>query len=237
MASPDRPKKTPGRPKKIKEEPNTPTPTDNLKQENQKLRKELDELKQLILDLTQNQSQPTEKIATINKIEIDDDNEYSEIKPNKYIKVMSLNFGKLVLSTEGKGRGKVFEFPKFGDVRNIVYTDLANLIHNHQSFAEKGRFYIFDKQVVKNHGLVEYYEKLLTKEMIEKILDYNKDDIVNLFKNATDAQQETIINLLIKKLVAGEELDINKIDIISRLSSVDIYKIANEKIEAKNNTE
>jgi hypothetical protein len=237
MASPDRPKKTPGRPKKIKEEPNTPTPTDNLKQENQKLRKELDELKQLILDLTQNQSQPTEKIATINKIEIDDDNEYSEIKPNKYIKVMSLNFGKLVLSTEGKGRGKVFEFPKFGDVRNIVYTDLANLIHNHQSFAEKGRFYIFDKQVVKNHGLVEYYNKLLTKEMIEKILDYNKDDIVNLFKNATDAQQETIINLLIKKLVAGEELDINKIDIISRLSSVDIYKIANEKIEAKNNTE
>lgn len=237
MASPDRPKKTPGRPKKIKEEPNTSTPTDNLKQENQKLRKELDELKQLILGLTQNQSQPTEKIATINKIEIDDDNEYSEIKPNKYIKVMSLNFGKLVLSTEGKGRGKVFEFPKFGDVRNIVYTDLANLIHHQQSFAEKGRFYIFDKQVVKNHGLVEYYNKLLTKEMIEKILDYNKDDIVNLFKNATDAQQETIINLLIKKLVAGEELDINKIDIISRLSSVDIYKIANEKIEAKNNTE
>jgi len=226
---------SPGRPKKIKEETNTPT--DNLKQENQKLRKELDELKQLILGLTQNQVRSTEKITTINKIETDDDNEYSEIKPNKYIKVMSLNFGKLVLSTEGKGRGKVFEFPKFGDVRNIVYTDLANLIHHQQSFAEKGRFYIFDKQVVKNHGLVEYYEKLLTKEMIEKILDYNKDDIVNLFKNATDAQQETIINLLIKKLVAGEELDINKIDIISRLSSVDIYKIANEKIEAKNNTE
>lgn len=228
---------SPGRPKKIKEETNVPTPTDNLKQENQKLRKELDELKQLILGLTQNQVQPTEKITTINKIETDDDNEYSEIKPNKYIKVMSLNFGKLVLSTEGKGRGKVFEFPKFGDVRNIVYTDLANLIHHQQSFAEKGRFYIFDKQVVKNHGLIEYYNKLLTKEMIEKILDYNKDDIVNLFKNATDAQQETIINLLIKKLVAGEDLDINKIDIISRLSEVDIYKIANEKIEAKNNTE
>lgn len=237
MASPDRPKKTPGRPKKIKEEPNTPTPTDNLKQENQKLRKELDELKQLILGLTQNQSQPTEKIATINKIEIDDDNEYSEIKPNKYIKVMSLNFGQLNLTTAPKGQGKLFTFPKFGDVKNIIYSELADIIHNHQSFAEKGRFYIFDKQVVKNHGLVEYYEKLLTKEMIEKILDYNKDDIVNLFKNATDAQQETIINLLIKKLVAGEELDINKIDIISRLSSVDIYKIANEKIEAKNNTE
>lgn len=227
---------SPGRPKKIKEETNTPT--DNLKQENQKLRKELDELKQLILGLTQNQvqSQSIENISTSN-IDINDEDEYSPIRPDKYIKVMSLNFGKLVLTTESKGRGKPFVFNKFGDVKNIVYADLVNLIHYQQSFAEQGRFYIFNKQVIKNHGLVEYYEKFLTKEMIEKILDYSRDDIVNYFKNATKTQQETIVNLLIKKLVAGEDLDINKIDIISRLSEVDIYKIANEKIEAKNNTE
>jgi hypothetical protein len=223
----------PGRPKKVTEEKNNPP--SSIEQENLKLRNELEELKKLVLGLTQVQ-QPSEKSVSINK-DINEDCEYSEIKPNKYIKVMSLNFGQLNLTTAPKGQGKLFTFPKFGDVKNIIYSELADIIHNHQSFAEKGRFYIFDKQVVKNHGLVEYYNKLLTKEMIEKILDYNKDDIVNLFKNATDAQQETIINLLIKKLVAGEELDINKIDIISRLSSVDIYKIANEKIEAKNNTE
>lgn len=224
-----------GRPKKKVEENNTSLPI-NLEQENSQLRKELDELKQLVLGLTQNQVPSQLNIlesTPINK-DIDEDDEYSPIRPDKYIKVMSLNFGQLNLTTEPKGQGKLFSFNKFGDVWNIVYSDLANLIHNHQSFAEQGRFYIFNKQVVKNHGLVEHYNKLLTKEMIEKILDYNKDDIVNLFKNATNAQQETIINLLIKKLTVGEELDINKIDIISRLSGVDIYKIANEKIEAKN---
>lgn len=235
-----------GRPKKvietdkkiIEEKKTTPSPI-NLEQENKQLRSELDELKQMILNLTQNQqnqtqslsfSEPTETILT-KDIE---DNEYSEIRPNAYIKVMSLNFGKLVLSTEGKGRGKVFVFNKFGEVKNIIYSDLANLIHHQQSFAEQGRFFIFDNQVVKNHGLVQYYNKFLTKDIIENILDYSRDEIVSLFNNTTNAQREVIVNLLIKKIVEGQDVDISKVDIISRLNGgQSIYDIARDKIESK----
>ena len=125
-------------------------------------------------------------------------------------------------------RGKIFSFPKFGSVKNIVYGDLADIIHNHQKFAEEGRFYVFNKQVVINHGLVEHYEKFMTKEMIEKILDYDKDKMVDLFTNATKTQRETIAQILIKRIKQGEDIDLNKVDIISRLYGQNLYEIANE---------
>ncbi len=222
--------------KETKEKKTAPlSPTNPLEKENKQLRSELDELKKMVLDLTQNQKNQqseqniTESQSSISIIDEDD----SDIRPNKYIKVMSLNFGKLVLSTESKGQGKVFVFNKFGDVKNIVYSELANLIHHQQSFAEQGRFYVFDKQVVKNHGLVEYYEKFMDKEMIENILDHNREEIITLFNNTTKTQRDIIVNLLIKKIVDGVDVDITKIDIISRLAEVNIYDIARDKIEFK----
>jgi len=220
-----------GRPKKVVEEKSTPLSPINLEKENKTLRSELDELKQMVLNLTQNQQiTPVVESTNINSNTDEDD---SDIRPNKYIKVMSLNFGKLVLSTKSKGQGKVFVFNKFGDVKNIVYSELANLIHHQQSFAEQGRFYVFDKQVVKNHGLVEYYEKFMDKEMIENILDHNREEIITLFNNTTKTQRDIIVNLLIKKIVDGVDVDITKIDIISRLAEVNIYDIARDKIEFK----
>lgn len=171
------------------------------------------------------------KSSVIDNVQPDND---AVVRPDKYIKVMSLNFGLLNLTTETKGRGKIFKFTKFGDVRNIVYADLANIIHTNQKFAEEGRFYIFNKQVVINHGLSEYYEKFMTKEMIEKILDFDKDKMVDLFTNATKTQRETIAQILIKRIKAGEDIDLNKVDIISRLYGISLYEIANEyKIEEK----
>jgi hypothetical protein len=184
----------------------------------------------MVLNLAQNQ--PIQQIAQDISTVIEEDD--SDIRPNKYIKIMSLNFGQLVLSTEARGQGKVFVFNKFGDVKNIVYSELANLIHHQQSFAEQGRFYIFDKQVIKNHGLTQYYEKFMTKEMIDNILNHNREEIITLFNNTTKTQRDIIVNLLIKKIVDGEDVDITKVDIISRLTGgINIVDIARDKIESK----
>ena len=231
-----------GRPKKIMDKSdeieiseninNENTNIEDIKKENQQLKSELDEIKKMLLNLTQSQNQQIQNTPIIesNKQFIEDEEDNFEITPNKFIKVMSLNFGKLVLTTEARGQGKPFIFNKFGDVRNIVYSDLSNIVHNHQSFAEKGRFYIFDKNFVKNHGLSEYYNKFLTKEIIENMLSYNSEEIVNLFKNTTDVQKDIIVNLLIKKIVSGEQVDVSKVDIISRLAGVGIYDVARAKM-------
>lgn len=218
-------KKKAGRPSKKAES----SSEKDLAKENKQLKAELDEIKKMLKDLNQGSPTPPaiqEKTFFVSSSEEDELD--VEIRPNKYIKVMSLNFGLLVLSTEGKGQGKIFEFKKFGDVRNIVYADLANIIHNHQKFAEDGRFYIFDKNVIRNHGLVEYYDKFMTKEKIDNILTFNSKEITSLFNNTTKSQQETIVGILIKKIRNGEDIDLNKVDIISRVYGQNIYEIANE---------
>jgi hypothetical protein len=218
--------------KDLKEEKSITQDSKNFELENKQLRTELDEIKKILLNLAQNQqNSQTVSVEKINVESINEDD--SEIRTNKYIKVMSLNFGKLVLTTEARGQGKVFVFNKFGDVRNIVYSDLANLIHHQQSFAEQGRFYIFDKQVIKNHGLTEYYNKFMTRDMIENILENNREEVINLFNNTSDAQRETIVNILIKKIINGEDVDINKVDIISRLANINIYDAARDKMNNK----
>jgi glutamate synthase domain-containing protein 3 len=190
----------------------------SAEKENEKLRKQIEELLKQLNQNTENQTSESEDV----------DDEFVEIRPNKYIKVISLNFGKLILSTEGKGRGKIYVFNKFGDVRNIVYTDLANIIHNQQTFAEQGRFFIADKNVIKNHGLIEYYDKFLSKEKIEDLLSCNKDQIVDLFKSTTKTQQEIIVDLLIQKIKHGEDVDLNKVDTISRIYGINIYEKATD---------
>jgi hypothetical protein len=71
----------------------------------------------------------------------------------------------------------------------------------------------------------------LTKEVIENILEYNRDELINLFKNTTDAQREAIVNILIKKIINKEEIDIAKVDIISRIYGQNIYDIARDNMK------
>ena len=82
---------------------------DVLKKENKQLRSELDEIKQMLANLANAQTQTPQAQGTPLVIDESDTND-ADIRQNKYIKVMSLNFGKLVLTTEARGGGKSFIF-------------------------------------------------------------------------------------------------------------------------------
>lgn len=200
-------------------------PKMTLEQENNLLKQQLAEILKSIDELKKTQT----KTKNVEPKAVKEDEDI-EIKPNKYIRVMSLQFGRLNLSTEGFGRGRLFVFNHFGEVKNIIYSDLANIIHSHQKFAEEGRFYIMDKAVIRNHGLTEFYDKFMTKEMIEKILQYNKDELTEMFSNAPKSQQENIVNILIKKIKNKEDVDLNKIDVLSRIYGENLYEKAQESI-------
>jgi hypothetical protein len=216
-------KKKVGRPSTKQKNIDNETKTNSNSNENVDLIKKIEAMEQIIAQLRNEALQKNVKAKNTTK-----DDDYNIIRPDRYIKVMSLNFGQLNLTTMPRGQGKVFTFNKFGDVRNIVYSDVSNIIHNHQKFAEEGRFYVFNKQVIENHGLIEFYEKFLTKEKIEQILDMQKDEMINLFNSATKTQQDTIVQIIIKKIKQGEDIDLNKVDILSRLTDQNIYEIANE---------
>lgn len=172
-------------------------------------------------------SKPQKKELDVEQEESDYANEI-KISGEDYIKVISLYPSILNLTTEPRGRGKIFSFKQFGEVKRILYRDLVDIMENHTNFLHDGLFLILNRNVVRKHGLDDAYEAILTKDKIEKIMSGNQSDAVNLFKSANEKQQGIIVDLIVDKALAGFEVDLNLLDRLSRIIG---YNIA-EKIES-----
>lgn len=157
----------------------------------------------------------------------------SGIPLDAYIEVMSLVPFKLNLSTERLGAGRQFSFNSFGEVKRILYNDLASIFENYRSFMEKGYFYILNQKVVRKHGLDDLYAQILSKELIEKILNFDPKVAVKLYERASDSQRQIINGMLVNKVKNGEvtDIDFNVIAQISKIGNVDIMKMASESID------
>jgi len=157
----------------------------------------------------------------------------TRVEPDTYVEIISLCPTLLTLSTETKGRGFNFTWNKFGEVRQVVYSDLQKIIQNHGSgiytdFIREGYVYINNADVVKKSGLKELYDKLLTKEQVEKVMKCDSEECVKLFKSTIPRQQLFIAQMLIDELAKGAILDLNIIDEFSRISKVKIVDVAEE---------
>jgi hypothetical protein len=181
----------------------------------EQLRKEIEELKKLVLNSAKSVETKDTDIPFASQY-LDDESNEIKISGDDYIKVMSLCPHVLNLTTEQKGRGKLFMFKSFGEVKRILYSDLVKIIENHNNFLHDGLFIILNNKVVRRHGLDEVYAKILTKEKINAILNGEQSDAVNLFKSTNLNQQKIIIDIIVAKLVDGLYLDLNLIDRISR---------------------
>lgn len=170
---------------------------------------------------------------------VDEEGDYLDIviPSDKHIKVMSLTPYLLTLTTEEHGRGKRFDFHGFGEVKNIPYHYLYDIMEVHPNFVDEGYFVILNKDVVRKHDLEEKYQKFLNKEKMEQILSGNQSDAANLFKACGDAQRSFIINMLHEKMLAGENVDLNLLDRLSRIvdptGEYSIAKIGQEMIKNK----
>jgi hypothetical protein len=152
-----------------------------------------------------------------------EEEEEIDIRPDKYITLINLTPGELNLTTLSGGAGKVFTFRSFGDKKRVLYGNLVDVMEANPRFLEEGFFYIADKKVIMKHGLEDIYKNILTKESIEKILSgASPEDAAALYKSANKSQQEMILNLLVRKLAGGAEMNLNAVDAISRVSKVDI---------------
>jgi hypothetical protein len=192
------------------------------------LENEVLELKQMVKGLLGSQS-PSKEVISKTSEEVTQQ-EYVEIPLNKRIPVISLYDGILVLTTDKRGSGKPFEFKKFGTIIHINYSDLVEILHYQKRFAEEGLFYINDKNVISNNGLQDVYEKILDKKMIDNILSLNKSELNEVFNNTTEAQRDIIVSIIINKIRNNEDIDLNKVDMLSKIYKRDIIDIANEGV-------
>lgn len=150
----------------------------------------------------------------------------SEINPNKQVMVMSLCYGTLNLT--GGGRNTLIQFTKYGEVRPVLYSTLITIVNHNLRFAQTGKFYILDKDSVYHLGLSDFYKKLIPNEIIDNITDYSPNVIESIIKDIDDEQVDLIVKLLSERIYRGENLDANKINLISKLAGKDIMKKVEE---------
>jgi hypothetical protein len=160
--------------------------------------------------------------------EIEEPKKTVKIDGREYINIMSLSNIPLNLTTEPMGRGRLFQFTKFGDVKRIMYDDLIKVVYNHPTFTQMGRFLIMNADVVNELGYKEDYAKILTKEKIELILE-NKQGAIDLYKSANEVQKKIVHEFLIRKVRDDmSSVDMGLIMSIKRISNIDIM------VEAEN---
>ncbi len=148
-----------------------------------------------------------------------------EIPFRQYVRVMSLTKHKLTVSTEGFGNGTVYNFTNYGQVQSIIYEDLAKIIHNNERFAREGYFLILDPRVVKIHNLEEQYSKIVDKKTIDNILNLDVNSIQNIVSKTSPHIKNTIVATVVEKILNNEQVDLNKVNVISVSSGKDINEI------------
>jgi hypothetical protein len=196
------------------------------KEKIEQLQQELSELRNMFQKALETKviNPELEKSQEVDKRFMDtEDEDQVKVSLEDYIKVMSLTPHQLNLSRI-RGDKKPFVFERYGQVKRILYKDLVEIIENHPNFVEAGNFVILNRDVIRRHGLDDIYEKILTKTNIDKILEGNQSDAVNMFKSANPKQQEMILEMIIRDMIDGKNVDLNFIDRLSRVVGFNIQE-------------
>jgi len=202
--------------------PSTKTNTENndLVKRNEELEKELEKMKEMLQKLM-----AEKKVDTKQNSEAKEDEVFPEIPMHKPIKVMSLYTGGLNLKRYEDDKTPI-RFNMYGETQPILYMDLLKIISHQRKFFEEGYCIVLDKNVIKAHYLEKHMSKILDKKTIDNLLDYDDEKIKDLFNGTTKQLKQTIVDLIVDKIVKKEYVDRNKVAVISELYGKDLYEIA-----------
>lgn len=215
-----------GRPKKSETAEKTTKTTkavDNTQEQLKALQEQLAKL------MAENEALKEQKES--NKVEINEhDEQEEEITADTDITVISQTVGKLVISTEGNGVGTVYRFENFGEVQDIPFGDLRDIVKNKPRFAKEGAYFICNPQAVKKLRLGTQYKNLIDDKTFVNLFDKDAKTIIALYTSAPQMQQEQVVSLIEDRLDKGLEVDGNVLIKIGKLCGKDfIQSIAQEE--------
>jgi hypothetical protein len=181
----------------------------------QELLKKFEELQKQLTELK------AENNALKDNTQVEDNDNTEELTSDTDITVISQTVGKLVISTEGNGVGTVYRFEEFGEVQDIPFGDLKDIVKNKPRFAKEGAYFICNPQAVKKLRLGNQYKNLIDDKTFVNLFDKDAKTIVALYESAPKMQQEQVVSLIQDRLDNGLEVDGNVLIKIGQLCGRD----------------
>lgn len=188
----------------------------------QELLKKFEELQKQLAELK------AENDALKNNTQVEDNDKVEELTSDTDITVISQTVGKLVLSTEGNGIGTVYRFEEFGEVQDIPFGDLKDIVKHKPRFAKEGAYFICNPQAVKKLRLGTQYKNLIDDKTFTNLFDKDAQTIVALYELAPKMQQEQIVSLIEDRLAKKLDVDGNVLIKIGKLCGKDFLTTEEE---------
>lgn len=151
----------------------------------------------------------------------------NKIDADEEIAVISLTPNVVYLTTEGMGRGDVFEFDGYGDILDITMGELKTLVSHNKSFFQQGVIFIQNEDAVKQLRLKKYYENILSDEVLSSLLNQRSSKVVEIYKMASNAQQDNIVKMICEKKYKNEDIDANILKEIGDLCGKNLIDLEN----------
>lgn len=162
---------------------------------------------------------PQQNVATIIK-------ESTQSGDERDVAVTSLTYGGLNLTTEKYGEGVVYSFTEFGETKDIPLYDLKKIFSIQRKFFNGGLAFIQDEDIVKKFRLGNAYKNMLSEDALKTILRQPATKVVELYKIAPKAQQETIVSMIVDGRLKGENVDANVLLEIGNLAKKDLINLS-----------
>lgn len=211
---------------------------DELRKELRDSQKQQNEINAKLLEMLTNLTAPKveQPVNTVQKQEVvvarkNYDN-LRQPRPDAMIRLQSLTKGELCLNVNGS---VAINFDKYGDIKPVLYSELMNIVNNNRLFAEEGAFYIMDDASVKYLGLSRYYDNILSYDEIESLESYSDDELRTIVPKISDFQKDVISLVFANRIYNDEQVDRNKVEVISKACEIDIAKRAREMKEIADN--
>ena len=188
-------------------------------EENEALKAKIAEQEQQMSDLMAQIKVMMQAQAATNPVNIEE-------KTARGIKFISLVPGGLTL----KGN-RMYHIDKQFGYKMIPESEARAILSNMPNTIASGMVYIADKEFVNKNDLSGVYEEILSDKQLKELLQQNANDVCEIYKQASMAQREIIVDMVVNRKLNGLPIDANIVVEIGKLCGKDLMSITPEEEE------
>ena len=193
--------------------------TNSAVEENEALKAKIAEQEQQMADLMAQIKVMMQAQAATNPVNIEE-------KAARGIKFISLVPGGLTL----KGN-RMYHIDKQFGYKMIPESAARAILSNMPNTVASGMVYIADKEFVNKNDLSGVYEEILSDKQLKELLQQNANDVCEIYKQASMAQREIIVDMVVNRKLNGLPIDANIVVEIGKLCGKDLMSITPEEEE------
>ena len=193
--------------------------TNSAAEENEALKAKIAEQEQQMADLMAQIKVMMQAQAATNPVNIEE-------KAARGIKFISLVPGGLTL----KGN-RMYHIDKQFGYKMIPESEARAILSNMPNTVASGMVYIADKEFVNKNDLSGVYEEILSDKQLKGLLQQNANDVCEIYKQASMAQREIIVDMVVNRKLNGLPIDANIVVEIGKLCGKDLMSITPEEEE------